>query len=182
MAKWGDVCKKAASNIAQKDLECHSGVYPVYGASGFISNVDFYQQEKPYIFNQAGRHEGKKKRTRGALRHFQRSATGKAEKRGGALLHGRRRFAVFSLSIRYPPEAACGLPPPALARRLKRPSAYPAACFIRCIQRRSGENSTSATAKLPAPCIRSNGMPATQYATPPAGPATKACATAYSAP
>ncbi len=49
MAKLGDVCKKATSNIAQKDLEGHHGNYPIYGASGFISNVDFYQQENPYI-------------------------------------------------------------------------------------------------------------------------------------
>lgn len=49
MAKLGDVCHKAASNIAQKDLSGHDGIYPIYGASGFIQNVDFYQQEEPYI-------------------------------------------------------------------------------------------------------------------------------------
>ena len=49
MARLGDVCKKATSNIAQKDLEGHRGNYPIYGASGFISNVDFFQQENPYI-------------------------------------------------------------------------------------------------------------------------------------
>ncbi len=49
MAKLGDVCKKGTSNIAQKDLEGHSGIYPIYGASGFITNVDFYQQENSYI-------------------------------------------------------------------------------------------------------------------------------------
>ena len=49
MARLGDVCQKATSNIAQKDLEGHSGVYPIYGASGFISNIDFYQQGNPYI-------------------------------------------------------------------------------------------------------------------------------------
>lgn len=49
MARLGDVCTKAASNIAQKDLKSHPGNYPIYGASGFITNVDFYQQEKPYI-------------------------------------------------------------------------------------------------------------------------------------
>lgn len=47
--RLGDVCKKATSNIAQKDLEGHCGDYPIYGASGLIANVDFYQQEKPYI-------------------------------------------------------------------------------------------------------------------------------------
>ena len=49
MAKLGDVCSKATSNIAQKDLNGRVGTYPIYGASGFIANVDFYQQEKPYI-------------------------------------------------------------------------------------------------------------------------------------
>lgn len=49
MVRLGDVCKKGTSNIAQKDLEGHSGIYPIYGASGFITNVDFYQQENSYI-------------------------------------------------------------------------------------------------------------------------------------
>ena len=45
----GNVCKKETSNLAQKDLENRSGEYPVYGASGYITKVDFYQQKKPYI-------------------------------------------------------------------------------------------------------------------------------------
>lgn len=49
MLKLKDVCKKESSNIALKDLEKTTGLYPIYGASGFIKNVDFYQQEKPYI-------------------------------------------------------------------------------------------------------------------------------------
>lgn len=44
-----DICKKDSSSIAQKDLDGHSGVYPIYGASGFIKNIDFYEQENPYI-------------------------------------------------------------------------------------------------------------------------------------
>ncbi|MCD8160393.1 MAG: restriction endonuclease subunit S [Clostridiales bacterium] len=47
--KLGDVCSKASSNIVQKDLDGHQGEYPIFGASGFIKCVDFYQQEKPYI-------------------------------------------------------------------------------------------------------------------------------------
>ena len=43
------ICKTKSSNIAQKDLEKNSGCYPIYGASGFIKNVDFYKFEKPYI-------------------------------------------------------------------------------------------------------------------------------------
>ena len=45
----GEVCFKASSSIAQKDLQGIDGDYPIYGASGFIKNVDFYQQDKPYI-------------------------------------------------------------------------------------------------------------------------------------
>lgn len=44
-----DICSKAGSNIAQKDIANVNGVYPIYGASGFIKNVDFYQQEKEYV-------------------------------------------------------------------------------------------------------------------------------------
>ena len=47
--KLNDVCTKGTSNIAQKDLDARNGTYPIYGASGFIKNVDFYHQEKPYI-------------------------------------------------------------------------------------------------------------------------------------
>ena len=45
----GDVCEKAGSNIAQKDLNTNEGEYPIYGAGGHIKNVDFYHRDKPYI-------------------------------------------------------------------------------------------------------------------------------------
>jgi len=44
-----DICEKASSNIAQKNLDGLSGNYPVYGASGYIQNVDFYQRDTEYI-------------------------------------------------------------------------------------------------------------------------------------
>lgn len=47
--KLGDVCAKDSSNIAQKDLKDCFGKYPVYGAAGYIQNVDFYHQEDEYI-------------------------------------------------------------------------------------------------------------------------------------
>ena len=47
--KLGDVCEKASSSIAQKDIEKNNGAYPIYGASGKIKNVDFYKQKKEYI-------------------------------------------------------------------------------------------------------------------------------------
>ncbi len=49
MARLGDVCTKGVSNIAQKDLNGHDGRYPIYGASGLIKYIDFYQQDEPYI-------------------------------------------------------------------------------------------------------------------------------------
>ncbi|MCI7351458.1 MAG: restriction endonuclease subunit S [Ruminococcus sp.] len=45
----GEVCVKESSNIAQKDIEHNNGSYGIYGASGYIKDVDFYQQDKPYI-------------------------------------------------------------------------------------------------------------------------------------
>ncbi len=47
--RLGDLCRRATSNVVQKDLKDLNGDYPIYGASGFIANVNFYQQEKPYI-------------------------------------------------------------------------------------------------------------------------------------
>lgn len=44
-----DICLKASSSIAQKDLEGHEGQYPIYGAAGYIMDVDFYHQDKPYV-------------------------------------------------------------------------------------------------------------------------------------
>lgn len=49
VVKIKDICDKASSNIAQKDLNDNEGEYPIYGASGFIKNVDFYQRSEPYI-------------------------------------------------------------------------------------------------------------------------------------
>lgn len=45
----GEVCSKGSSNIAQKDIEQNNGSYGIYGASGYIKDVDFYHQEKPYV-------------------------------------------------------------------------------------------------------------------------------------
>ncbi len=45
----GEVCSKASSNISQNQLKDDDGVYPIYGASGFIKNVSFYHRDKDYI-------------------------------------------------------------------------------------------------------------------------------------
>lgn len=49
MVRLDELCVNASSSIAQKDLAGKKGIYPIYGASGFIQNVDFYKQSKPYI-------------------------------------------------------------------------------------------------------------------------------------
>lgn len=54
MSKWnvvtlGGVCSKGSSDIAQKDIKNNNGLYGIYGAGGYIKDVDFYHQDKPYI-------------------------------------------------------------------------------------------------------------------------------------
>ena len=47
--KLKDICDKGSSNVNIKDLDKLDGKFPIYGASGFIKNVNFYHQEKEYI-------------------------------------------------------------------------------------------------------------------------------------
>ncbi|MBX3164884.1 MAG: restriction endonuclease subunit S [Bacteroidetes bacterium] len=47
--KLGDVCEKGSSNVSQNQLTNEEGEYPIFGASGFIKNVSFYHNEKPYL-------------------------------------------------------------------------------------------------------------------------------------
>ena len=47
--KLEDVCERGSSNLKQTDVCEMRGDYPIYGASGYIGNVDFYHQEKPYV-------------------------------------------------------------------------------------------------------------------------------------
>lgn len=44
-----DICVKGSSNISQNQLETEFGVYPIYGASGFIKDISFFHQDKDYI-------------------------------------------------------------------------------------------------------------------------------------
>ena len=51
---WGikkikEICDKASSNIAQNKITELDGDYPVFGASGFVQNVDFYHRSTEYI-------------------------------------------------------------------------------------------------------------------------------------
>ena len=47
--KLEDVCERGSSNLKQSDVVDKQGDYPIYGASGYIGNVDFYHQEQPYV-------------------------------------------------------------------------------------------------------------------------------------
>ncbi len=47
--KVKDVCEKGSSNIQQNKIVNINGEYAVYGASGYVQNVDFYHQKSPYI-------------------------------------------------------------------------------------------------------------------------------------
>lgn len=44
-----DICDKGSSTLKQKDVEGVQGNYPVFGASGMISHINFYHQENEYI-------------------------------------------------------------------------------------------------------------------------------------
>ncbi len=37
-----DVCEKGSSNLKQSDIMNKKEDYPIYGAAGYIGNVDFY--------------------------------------------------------------------------------------------------------------------------------------------
>ena len=47
--KIRDICDKASSNIVQNKIAELDGDYPVYGASGYVQNVDFFHRDSPYI-------------------------------------------------------------------------------------------------------------------------------------
>lgn len=47
--KLEDVCVRGSSNLKQSDVIDKNGEYPIYGAAGYIGNVDFYHQDQPYV-------------------------------------------------------------------------------------------------------------------------------------
>ena len=47
--KLEDVCVRGSSNLKQSDVIDKIGEYPIYGAAGYIGNVDFYHQDQPYV-------------------------------------------------------------------------------------------------------------------------------------
>lgn len=48
-AKLEEVCERDSSNLKQSDIIGMEGVYPIYGASGYIGNVNFYHQKNSYV-------------------------------------------------------------------------------------------------------------------------------------
>ena len=48
-AKLGDVCERGTSNLKLSDVSEKNGEFSVFGASGYIGSVDFYQQGYPYV-------------------------------------------------------------------------------------------------------------------------------------
>lgn len=54
LEKWeektlGEILDKGSSNLSANKLNDCVGIYPVYGASGLIVKVNFYQQDKEYL-------------------------------------------------------------------------------------------------------------------------------------
>ncbi len=44
-----DICEKQSSNISANKIEDNMGDYPIYGATGILKNIDFYEVENDYI-------------------------------------------------------------------------------------------------------------------------------------
>ena len=47
--KLGDVAIKRSSNISANKIEDNNGNFIIYGASGILKSIDFYQEEEDYI-------------------------------------------------------------------------------------------------------------------------------------
>ncbi|WP_437371691.1 restriction endonuclease subunit S [Maribacter litoralis] len=47
--RLGEVCTKQSSNISANSIEDNDGDYKIYGASGYLQNIDFYREEEAYI-------------------------------------------------------------------------------------------------------------------------------------
>ncbi|MBX9165372.1 hypothetical protein HCG64_10065 [Coprobacillus sp. K06] len=44
-----DVCEKESSKLKQSDVIDQNGLYPVYGASGYLGSINTYQQSNYYV-------------------------------------------------------------------------------------------------------------------------------------
>lgn len=49
VVKLKDVIDRGTSNLSANKLDDNNGDYPVYGATGLLKNIDFFQQDKEYL-------------------------------------------------------------------------------------------------------------------------------------
>jgi type I restriction enzyme S subunit len=47
--KLGEITNKKSSNISANSIEFNKGEYTIYGATGELKEVDFYEMDRPYI-------------------------------------------------------------------------------------------------------------------------------------
>ena len=47
--KLGDVCNKSSSNLSANSLGYGKGKYPIFGATGYLQNIETYQETEDYI-------------------------------------------------------------------------------------------------------------------------------------
>jgi len=48
-SKLEDICEKQSSSISANKIQDNIGDYPIYGATGILKNIDFYEVENDYI-------------------------------------------------------------------------------------------------------------------------------------
>ena len=48
-SKLENICQKQSSNISANKIEENSGMYTIYGASGILKKVDFYEEENEFV-------------------------------------------------------------------------------------------------------------------------------------
>lgn len=47
--RLGDICYKSSSNLSANSLGDSKGEYPIYGATGYLQNIETYQETQDYI-------------------------------------------------------------------------------------------------------------------------------------
>ncbi|WP_233788944.1 restriction endonuclease subunit S, partial [Chryseobacterium scophthalmum] len=48
-SKLEDICEKQSSSISANKIEDNIGDYPIYGATGILKKIDFYEVENDYL-------------------------------------------------------------------------------------------------------------------------------------
>lgn len=47
--RLGEISSRSGSGLIANQIEKNTGIYPVYGASGFFKKINFYQEENSYV-------------------------------------------------------------------------------------------------------------------------------------